>query len=148
MFGTRKNDDGGAGLVIAIVLGVIAILILPAVIWFIGVATSDVAGKGNAIKKKNAAVNRISAQEAFEQSYADIKAADRKVAVAKEALDLDPTDPTLRTNYTGVKQFCIGAVEDYNADARKYTREDFRAVDLPAQIETDPDLADPATDCK
>jgi hypothetical protein len=140
----NRRDAGSAGVVVAIVVAVIVIIILPAVIWYIGVATSNVAGKGNAIKQKNTANNRIQAQEAFEQSYADIKAADKKVAIAKEALDLDPTDPTLRTNYTGVQQFCVGAVETYNADARKYSREDFRSTDLPQVI----DDQDPATDCK
>jgi len=129
---------------VAVLATIVVVSILGAIGWGIGVLLSDPAGKGNAIKQKNTANNRIQAQELFEQSYADIKAADKKVKIAKEALATDPADPTLRTNYTGVLQFCVSAVEDYNADARKYSLEDFRSSDLPYQI----DEFDLATDCK
>jgi hypothetical protein len=127
-----------------IVVAVAFFAVLAAVIWMVGVGTSDLHGSGEAIKQRYNANNRIAAQERFEERFADIKAADRRIDVAKATLDADPADPTLRTNYTGAVQYCISAVGEYNADARKYTAEAFRAKDLPAQI----DDTDPATDCK
>lgn len=129
---------------VAVIAVMIFVGLIGAVVWGIGVLTSDVAGQGNAVKKKNDAVNRIAAQEGFEQDYADIKAADQKVAIAKEALDASPDDYTVKVNYTGTRTACVTFVNDYNARARKFTQQDFRAADLPYQI----DELDPATDCK
>lgn len=127
---------------------VVAFLILSSVIgaaiWAIGVGSSDIKGRGDAVKTRNSGINRIAAQERFEERYQDILAADRKISVAKQALDVDPKNPTLQTNYTGTVQYCISAVAEYNADARKYTSEAFRAEDLPAVI----DDQETTTDCK
>ena len=126
------------------VIVLLAAALLGAGAWAFRVATSDVKGRGDAVVQKNRADNRIAAQQRFEERYADIKAADRRIDVAKAALTADPKDPTLRTNYTGAVQYCISQVGEYNADARKYTAEAFRSADLPSQI----DDLDPATDCK
>lgn len=127
---------------------VVAVLIAVGVIsigvWGFRVVTSDTAGKGNAVIQKNDANNRIAAQERFENMYQDVKAADAKITVAAEALALDPTDKTAQQNLTGVKNYCIQAAADYNAEARKYSAEDFRSADLPFQIDT----FDTSTDCK
>jgi hypothetical protein len=130
------------GIWLAIVIGVIAIVGIG--VWGFRVITSDVAGQGNATIQKNSANNRIAAQERFEQMYQDIKASDRKIAVAAAALAVNKDDKTLQTNYTGTVNYCIQAVGDYNAEARKFTAEDFRSPDLPYQIST----VDPDTDCK
>lgn len=124
---------------LTVLLGVIS-----AALWAFGVFSSDIKGRGDATKTKNSGINRIAAQERFEDRFQDIKASDRKIDVAKMALELDPKNPTLQTNYTGTVQYCISAVAEYNADARKYTSEAFRAEDLPAVI----DDQDATTDCK
>lgn len=127
-----------------IVTIVVGVLLLGAAIWGATVLLSDVKGAGDARITKNSGGNRIAAQERFEDLYQEIKSADQRIAVAKTALDSDPDDRTLRTEHTGALQYCLSVVADYNAEARKYTAREFRAADLPPQI----DPADEATDCK
>lgn len=113
-------------------------------IWAVKVVTSDVRGKGDAVTIKNEARNRIRAQEGFEKLYADIVASDRKVDVADAAAKASPDDRTLRQNAAGIRQYCLTVVGDYNARARSFSQEDFRAADLPFQV----DGTDPKTDCR
>lgn len=112
--------------------------------WLFSVGTSDIKGQGDAERTKNAAGNRIAAQEGFEQAYADVKAADQRIDVMAIARKADPADVVARTNYTGSITYCIQVRADYDARARKFTQGEFRAADLPYQI----DPRDPATDCK
>jgi hypothetical protein len=112
--------------------------------WAFKVATSDVKGQGDATIQKNAGSNRIAAQERFESMYADIVAADQKIDVFAQAVAASPADKTAQTNLTGTKAYCIQARNDYNAEARKYSAEQFRSADLPYTI----DITDPTTDCK
>lgn len=123
-------------------LGLVAII--GVAVWGFNVATSDAKGRGDALQAKNSGINRVAAQERFEDRYQEILATDRKIDIAANALAVDPEDPTLRTNYTGVVQYCVDIVGKYNADARKYSAEAFRADDLPAVIDNN----DIATDCK
>lgn len=119
-------------------------LAVAAAIWGVTVATSGVRGQGDAIVQKNSAANWVAAQARFEQDYQDILATDQKIVAAHTALQADPTDRTLQTNYSGLTSYCLSKAAGYNADARSYLSQDFRAADLPAQI--DPNLS--ATDCK
>lgn len=112
--------------------------------WGFGVFTSDIKGQGDATKTKNSGTNRIAAQERFEELYAGIKAADERIDVMAAAKKAAPNDLVAQVNYTGALAYCIQIRADYNAEARKYTAEQFRAADLPAQI----DATDPAFDCK
>lgn len=127
-----------------IALAVVFILALSAGIWALKVATSDVKGQGDAARTKNSGTNRIAAQERFEELYAGIKAADERIDVMAAAKKAAPMDVVAATNYTGAVNYCIQIRADYNAEARKYTAEQFRSIDLPAQI----DATDPAFDCK
>lgn len=102
-------------------------------VWWLRVATSDIKGRGDATRTVNSGDNRLAQQAYFEQTYADIKAAD---------LNLDlPGDDTQRAGRTA---YCRRLVADYNAAARTQRSDAFRSADLPAQIST----ADPATDCE
>lgn len=143
--GYVKEGSKGIGLLF---LGIVIILILGGLIgwgiWAITVATSQVRGQGDAIIEENSAENWTAAQARFEELYADIIATDRKIDVAYLALQEDPEDPTLKTNYTGTVNYCLTIVGEYNAEARKFLSEDFRAADLPEQINNN----DPDTDCK
>lgn len=126
----------------AVALIIAAILIIPAV-FGIRVALSGIFGQGGAVINKNDAVNRVAAQERFESLFAEIKAADQRLDVLADAVKEDPSY-TNKTNLTGGRTYCLSVVADYNAEARKYSARDFRAYDLPAQI----DQYDPTTDCK
>jgi hypothetical protein len=128
-----------------VVLAVIALaLITSALLWTLGVFASDIKGQGDAQRIKNSAPNRIQAQELFETRYQDILAADRNINVTNAALTATPDDAKLKAELIGQKQYCNGLVGKYNADSRKFTRQDFRAADLPYQIDT----VDRTTDCR
>lgn len=124
------------------VLGLIAVICIA--VWYFGVATSDVKGRGDATKLKNDGVNRVTQQAQFNEYFQAIKAADRKITVAKVALDADPKNAVLSTNYNGLQSGCNDHIATYNALARTYTAQEFRDADLPAKI----DINDPETDCK
>lgn len=133
----------GAGTVIFL-----SILLVAAIVsiggWAFSVATSDIKGRGDVVRKTNDADNRIFAQENFHQRYQDILASDKKLDQAAADKAANPTDVTARTQYTGLVNYCLSIVGEYNTDARRITRQKFLDADLPAQI----DAADPATDCK
>lgn len=131
----------------AIWLGILAVVVVIVIGWggyAISVAMSGPKGQADAYKAKNSAKNWIDAQAGFEDSYQAILSADRKIAVHKEALKADPKSQVLQMNLTGTTTMCISAVAQYDADSRKYLKEDFKSADLPYQI----DSTDPATDCK
>lgn len=126
------------------VLSIVFVIALSVGIWVARVGTSGIRGQGNAVIQKNSAQNWTSAQARFESLYAEIVATDRKVTVAADYLAKHPGDKTATDTYVGTQNVCLSFVADYNAAARTYLAADFRAVDLPAQI----DDRDPATDCK
>lgn len=140
----RWASRGLGILVIVLIVGAL----IGAAVWGIGVATSDVAGRGEAVIQKNSATNRIQAQAQFEASFAHVKQftqqyRDANAAVAAftaahpdvgNGTAFDPLAEqlvNLQRTATGIRQQCLNVVARYEADARTYTAEDFRAVDLP-----------------
>lgn len=115
------------------------ILLIIAVIWVITVLLAPVKGEGEKRIIKHDANNMIAAQERFEDLYQDILATDRKITVAKEA-----EGDTAADNLQGLQAYCLSIVGEYNAAARKYTKGDFKSVDLPDKI----DNSNPEVDCK
>ena len=127
------------------VLASLAVITVIGVAWWgLSVALSDPAGKAEAYRRVNNAGNRLAQQAYFEQTYADIKAADRKLTTLATAAKGQPADSAAATRLTGAENYCQDLVGDYNAAARKQVAERFRDVDLPPQIDT----SDPATDCE
>lgn len=113
-------------------------------VWGVRVATAPIKGQGDAAITKYSAENWVRAQAKFEERYQDIQATDQKIQVATDAAKANPNDKTAGQTAAGLKSYCISAVADYNAEARKYLSADFRAADLPSRIDT----TDPAFDCK
>lgn len=122
-----------------VVIGVIG-----AAWWAIAVATSDIRGRGDAVQQTNSGTNRLGQQSYFEDTYAEIKAADRKLTALAAAAKGQPADSAAAVRLLGAENYCQDVVGDYDAAARKEVAAKFRAVDLPAQIDT----TDPATDCE
>lgn len=118
--------------------------VIAAVTWGVRVATSDVKGAGDAAIKINSGANRIAAQEAFEALYAQIQAYDKNLDQAATDKAAYPNDPFWAANYSGLVKTCNDAVLQYNADARKVSREKWLTDDLPYEI----DQNDPRFDCK
>lgn len=145
----RREANRWFGLTVGWWIIIIAVVLaVTAGIWGLQVATSGMKGQGDAQIQKNSSENWTKAQARFEQNYAEIKATDVKITNAYQLWKADPKDRTLQQTYAGLKSYCLSVVADYNADARSYLSEDFRAADLPKQIETEGQFADPATDCK
>lgn len=130
---------------VIVVLVIALASVTTAVLWGLRVVTSDVKGQGDAVVVKNDVRNRIRAQEGFEKLYADIQAADRNLTTTAAALRAKPTgDLKLETELLGQKHYCAGLVAEYDAKARSFTQQDFRAADLPPKI----DPSDGTTDCE
>lgn len=122
----------------------LAILVgAPAAAWGITVAFSGVKGQGDAIVERNSSENWTAAQARFEDLYAGIQSADAKIGAAAEVLEAHPDDRTYQQTYSGLVSGCLTLVGDYNAEARKFLSQDFRAADLPIEI----DPHNPRTDC-
>ena len=138
-------------------LGIVVLImivggLLSAAVWGIGVATSNTRGRGEAVKIKNDATNRVQAQAQFHVKFDAIKALDQKLTDAQVNLDAfnkahpgmgnaTPYDPTaeeqanLQRDLTGAQQQCRNAVADYNASTETFTLRDFRDSDLPFKID-------------
>lgn len=123
---------------------IVFVALMGAGVWAIRVATSDVKGRGDSEIIKNDARNRIRAQEGFEDKFAGIEAADKNIQITADALKARPGDVKLQTELNGQKMICNDLVGQYDAAARKFTQEEFRAADLPLKI--DGTLV--TTDCK
>lgn len=146
-----------------VLAAVVLLALIPLGVWMFQVLTAPAKGAGDVRRDINTSTNRIQSQELFEQHIADVRSLDQRITVAytaahdagcKNAGTVLPGDegqavPTCRklwADLTGVQNRCISTLNDYNADARKISKERFRAADLP------PSLPDPAdaenTDCK
>jgi hypothetical protein len=143
------------------VLLVGAILATGAIIWGVNVATSGIRGAGDVRTQRDRADNRVSAQAFFEQAIADTRKYDTQITdaqaeLAAYAAEHKPAADDLvavqlyqqeiaarRTTLTGLTQQCQTTVANYNAEARKTLRADWRSPDLPYEIGDTPD-----TDCE
>lgn len=123
----------GVGLMVTI--GILVIVAIAAILVFgFNVGTADVKGRGDAYRQQRSGNNRIFAQQHFEDLKAAIDKDLANIKVAKQAYKTDPNTITA-TNVTGVQQICNADVADYNASARKYLERDFKASDLPNNID-------------
>lgn len=121
--------------------------IVGGVIWGIKVITSDVRGAGDQTRIVNDANNRINAQQWFHDQYGQIRSTDGKLDPAYVNLQAalgTPDENVLRVTYTGLLDRCIDMREQYNSEAQKVTRQQWRDPQLPTRI----DESDPATDCQ
>ena len=131
-----------------IVAFVVAIIVLPMIIWGASVLLSGPKGKGDQIVRNNSEINRTEQQQMFEDLYAQIRSLDDRVDVAQEVVENDEAagrDSRISTtNLTGLQNVCLEAVGSYNAAARQVLSRDWRAEDLPQEIQGN----NPDTDCK
>lgn len=140
----RDINRGGLFGLSWLMIIILVVALIGIATWGFKVVTSDAKGRGDAVVQKNSAENWVNAQREFNRTFQEIKSDDRKINDAKVALEADPTNQVLKTNYEGLKQHCNTLVGNYNTDARSYLKEEFRDADLPSEI----DLSDPTTDCK
>ncbi|MFC0504256.1 hypothetical protein [Micromonospora costi] len=146
----REVADGAAvgmsagwriGIAVLVVLAVGAAIAIGS--WYFRVATSGVKGAGDATRITNDGQNRVNAQEWFAGMYQEIRSTDRRIDEAYAEVSRKPTEIN-QENYRGLVNRCIDMVGDYNAEAQKVSRGQWRDPSLPAQI----DDTDPTTDCR
>lgn len=132
----RRETRRVGALVLRWVLALIVVgLVIGAGLWWLNVATSEVRGQGDGVIQRNSAENWIDAQARFEENYAEYESTLVRLDVAYAAHAATPDDKTLQQTYLGTVGYCTTLVADYNADARNFLREDFRASDLPASLD-------------
>lgn len=136
------NDGEVSGGRIAL-YGVLVVLIVSALGfggWAFGIWFSGPKGAGEAIKQNNSKVNRIGQQEQFEQLAADYDGFVVKIKAGKAAVAsaVTETDKQLRaTELVGLRQVCVDAAQQFNANSRKYTARDWKSAGLPARLDPD-----------
>lgn len=140
----RGANRGGRWALLWVLITVLVVAAISIGIWALTVLLSGPRGVGDAVIEKNSSENWVAAQAEFERGYQDVLSTDQKITVAYAALQADSENKTLQQNYTGLQSYCLSAAAEYNANARSYLSEDFRAADLPSEIST----TNPATDCK
>lgn len=116
---------------------IVAGLLIGGGVWALNVATSGARGQGDGIVERNSADNWLDAQARFEENFAEYESTLVRIDNSYAAWQTKPDDLTLQQTYEGTKSYCLSLVADYNADARNFLREDFRASDLPDQISPD-----------
>lgn len=125
---TQKGVFGNAlGWVVAIIL---VVALIAGVTMLVKTLTAGPSGQAGAYRQQQSATNRVFAQQTFEQESADFDGYLAKIATYKGAL----TD-TQQTELRGLRQVCITAAQNYNADARKYLLRNFKSADLPATLD-------------
>jgi hypothetical protein len=104
-------------------------------LWGLGVIGAPVKGAGDAFKQKESANNRIAKQELFEELYADYESTVAKIKPAKQAMKQNPDSIIKQTEYTGLQNYCLDVVAQYNAESNKYLAVDFKRADLPYELD-------------
>lgn len=122
---------------------VLSVLGVAAVVWGAQVLTAGPKGAGDAHRTNQSGTNRIAKQEMFQQLYEDIQVADINITTLHTLKVSDPSYVN-NTNYTAAQMQCTQLVHNYNAEAKKYTSQDWRDNSLPSAI----DQTDPKFDCK
>lgn len=122
----------------------VAGLVVVGILWAAGVLFAGPRGAGDAYKTNQSGTNRIAKQEMFEDLYQEVKVADQRIDTFAVEYHATPTNVEARTRYLGAITYCQQAVGAYDAEARKYTAEQWRDNELPAAI----DRTDPKFDCK
>lgn len=129
-----------------VALGVILAIILNG----LGVFAYTVEQSGEVVKKTVSADNVIYNYEYFKRQHQDIQAQDRKIELAKQALDdfLKSAGPRenwdsrdkeeqqrLQANFIGLNNVKAEMKAEYNARSKMVNRSIFMGKDVPAEIE-------------
>lgn len=133
----RDSRRGGWRVAVWVIVIAVFIGALGAVGWAIGVAVSGPRGQGDAIAQRNSAENWVDAQRRFEENYQEYESTLVRIEQFFSVYQADVNDAVARTNWLGQISHCTDVIADYNADARNFLREDFRAADLPDQLNPD-----------
>lgn len=132
---SRRRLIGESSFWIAIVLGFVVLLIILGLVWRYAIAGPT--GAVGAREIQQGAVNRVQKQEQFEQLAADYDGYVVKIGFAKEAVaSASAEDKSQReTELVGMRQVCVDAVQQFNAESRKYSSRVWKSAGLPERLD-------------
>ncbi|MDJ0342196.1 hypothetical protein QMK19_03220 [Streptomyces sp. H10-C2] len=116
----RDLGDGARGFglgALILIATVLVVALVGALIWAIGVFSSDTAGTGNVHKDQQSAQNREHWSATYNGDYAQVKADQDNLTTLKSAAEGQDATQQDRTNYLGAQLNCRTDVATYNADA-------------------------------
>ncbi|QFG12927.1 hypothetical protein PBI_MIMI_205 [Arthrobacter phage Mimi] len=135
--GYRKDAAKGLGEGTLWVIGIgLLLAIIGGVFFTLNVLLAPAKGAGGVVIKNNSAENRIEKQEKFEDLHAKVVFNEDLVAQYKKTVETDPTNNTAKINLEGAKSACKASVRNFNAESRKVTSADWKAIDLPQELTT------------
>lgn len=115
----RDATEGTGCVLMAAVATVIVAFIVGALVWALGVFSSDAKGAGDEQKQKNSVTNRVYWQNEFNSLSQNIATYQAQIANAHATEVAHPGDSFYEQNLAGLVQECDIAVGQYNADAAK-----------------------------
>lgn len=132
----RKRIVGELWFWLAVLLLVIVVLVGVSLVWRYAIAGPK--GAVGAREQQQSAINRVQKQEQFEQLAADYDGYLVKIKLAKVAVKeaTDPVSKDLRqTELVGLRQVCVDAAQQFNAESRKYTSRVWKSAGLPTNLD-------------
>jgi len=117
---------------------IIAVLVLAVGIPVLSILTAPLRAANQVVNKVVNADAIVSNYEWFHDQYNAIKATQKKVDIAKNALDAAKGTDAYQnrsTEYYGVQMVLQGMIGEYNSKSKQITRNLWKAKDLPYQIE-------------
>lgn len=124
-----------------ITLWVIGLLLLFGAIaialWAFGVFTAPIRGQAGAFKQQQSATNRVQQQAKFEQIAADYDGYLVQIQNAQVALKSASSETRAQreTELIGLRQICVTAAQDFNAESRKYLAREWKSAGLPERLD-------------
>ena len=132
----RRRLVGETSFWIGVVLVLFVVLTLLGLGW--RYVISGPKGSVGAREQQQSAVNRVQKQEQFEQIAADYDGYLVKIKVAEKAVAAATTDvdkQLRQTELVGLRQTCVDAAQQFNAESRKYTSRVWKSAGLPATLD-------------
>lgn len=131
----RRRLIGEAWFWIAMVI--LAIAVIGIGVWAFQVVTAPVRGQAGAFQQQQSAFNRVQQQAKFEQIAADYDGYLVQIENAKAALKAASADTRAQreTELLGLRQICVTAAQDFNAESRKYLARVWKSAGLPERLD-------------
>jgi hypothetical protein len=133
-----KSQKAFAGnIMLWVIVAVVFVGLIGIGLWAFGVVTAPWAGQGGAFKQQQSVTNRVQSQALFEQIAADFDGYLVKIEIAVQAeKDATGIDKELRqTELLGLRQTCVDAAQQFNAESRKYLARVWKSAGLPASLD-------------
>lgn len=132
---SRRRLLGESSFWIVAILALVVILTLLGLGWRYVIASPK--GAVGAREQQQSAINRVQKQEQFEQLAADYDGYIVKIGLAEIAVrEASEADRAFRqTELVGLRQICVDAAQQFNAESRKYTSRVWKSAGLPGRLD-------------